>query len=266
MLPFAINHMTVPRLDWRGLLSLAAELDCIGVEFRNDLPDPLFSGAAPEVVRDEAARLGLRIIGLSQVYPFNSFSDAIRAEVQALIATANACGAETISLIPRNDGTTVSAKALRHALGEIRPLLDEAGMTALVEPLGFRRSSLRSKAETIEAIEAVGGADRFRIVHDTFHHFLAQGSEMFPDWTGLVHISGVSLPDLPPEQMEDEHRILVDENDRLGNVDQIAALRAAGYAGPISMESFSPAAHGLDYPLSALRTSFQLINRRITSR
>ena len=102
---FAINHMTAPRLSWRALLDLASELGCAGVEFRNDLDKPLFSGDAPETVRDVVARKNLRIVGLSQVYPFNSWSDDIRDQVANLIDIAKACGAETISLIPRNDGT-----------------------------------------------------------------------------------------------------------------------------------------------------------------
>ena len=48
---------------------------------------------------------GLRLVGLSQVYPFNSWDDERDEAVQSLIATAKAAGAETISLIPRNDGT-----------------------------------------------------------------------------------------------------------------------------------------------------------------
>ena len=100
---YVINHMTMPHLQWRDLLAASAELGCSGVEFRNDLPAILFSGDAPQVVEAEARRQQQRIVGLSQVYPFNSWSDAIADEVAALIATANSCGAETISLIPRND-------------------------------------------------------------------------------------------------------------------------------------------------------------------
>jgi len=263
----AINHMSAPNLAWRDLLNAAAQLGCAGVEFRNDLATPLFSGEAPEVVADAAREKGVRIVGLSQVYPFNSWSDAIAAEVQTLIATARACGAETISLIPRNDGTQQGngerQANLRLALREIRPMLIEAGMTALVEPLGFVRSSLRSKAETIEEIEAVASRDQFMIVHDTFHHFLAGGGEIFPDWTGIIHVSGVVDQSLKPDEMEDEHRILVDEHDRLGNVDQIAALMAGGFAGPVSMEAFSPEVHALADPVSALRASFEFIRNEI---
>ena len=38
--------------------------------------------------------------------------------------------------------------------------------------------------------------DAFRLVHDTFHHHLAGEAAIFPELTGLVHISGVDDPAL----------------------------------------------------------------------
>lgn len=263
MLPFAINHMTVPNLDHEELFDLAARLGCIGVELRNDLPRQLFDGATPETVGERARARGLRIVGLSQVYPFNSWSDAIRTEVGALIANARSCGAETISLIPRNDGTGRAdgerQEHARTALREIKPLLEASGMIALVEPLGFERSSLRSKAETIEIIESLGAAHLYKLVHDTFHHHIAGGGEFYTEHTGIVHISGVVDTTLAVNHMEDEHRILVDANDRLGNVAQIAALRGKGYVGPVSFEAFSPKVHALADPEPPLRQSMAFI-------
>jgi 2-keto-myo-inositol isomerase len=263
MLPFALNQMTAPSLRYDALIELAGRLSCIGVELRNDLGRPLFEGDAPEKVAAKARERGLRIVGLSQVYPFNAWSDAVRGKVEALIAAALAAGAETISLIPRNDGEGLSEGErqanVRTALAEIKPLLEAAGMVALVEPLGFLSSSLRSKAELVEIIEALGAADRFKLVHDTFHHHLAGGGPFFPEHTGIVHVSGVVDRGLPVAAMRDDHRILVDADDRLGNVEQIARLRAAGYAGPISFESFSPEVHRLADPGAALSRSMGFI-------
>lgn len=64
--------------------------------------------------------------------------------------------------------------------------------------------------------------------------------------------------------MRDAHRVLVDEADRLGNIAQIEALLAAGYAGPISYEAFSPAVHALADPESALRRSIGFLNERVS--
>ena len=244
---FAINHMTAPGLRHDELIGLAASLTCAGVELRNDLGRPLFEGDAPERVRGAADEAGVRIVGLSQVYPFNAWSDQVREEVACLIESAVAVGAETISLIPRNDGRDTGTSERREnaavALREIKPMLEEADLVALVEPLGFETSSLRDKAEAIEIIEGMGGRGRFLLVHDTFHHTLAGGGEMFPEWTGIVHVSGVVDHDLAIPAIRDAHRVLVDAHDRLGNVSQLQELIAAGYEGFVSFEAFSPAIH-----------------------
>ena len=268
MLPFAINHMTVPGLSYRELFGLARSLGCVGVELRNDLGRPLFDGDNGDTVRRAAADDGLRIVGLSQVYPFNFWSDPIEGEVRALIDNARSCGAETVSLIPRNDGVGMAdgerQDNARRALSAARPMLEDAGTVALVEPLGFPlTSSLSDKAETLALIDEIGGGDVFQLVHDTFHHYLCGGGRMFPDRTGIVHVSGVVDRGLAIEEIADAHRILVDQDDRLGNVEQIVALRRAGYTGPISFEAFSPEVHRLADPERALRESMDLLEEAV---
>ena len=132
----------------------------------------------------------------------------------------------------------------------------------LVEPLGFEQSSLRYKADAIEAIEELELGERFRLVHDTFHHYLSGEARLYPEWTGLVHISGVDDPDLPLDRMLDEHRVLVDVNDRCGTLLQILALME-GYSGPYSFEPFAASVHGLDDIAGALEASMHWIDREI---
>ncbi|MES2540779.1 MAG: TIM barrel protein, partial [Pseudomonadota bacterium] len=122
-------------------------------------------------------------------------------------------------------------------------------------PLGFEICALRYKAEAVEGIEAVGGKGRFKLVHDTFHHTLAHGGPLFPEHTGIVHVSGVVDQEVGVNDMRDPHRVLVTPGDRLGNVEQIAALQAAGWNGPVSFEAFSPEVHALQDPATALRAS-----------
>lgn len=259
----ALNQMTVRRLDYPAFLDLAQDLGCMGVEVRNDLGRPLFDGIAAEEAGAMARERGLRLLGMSEVYAFNSWSEDIRASVGALIAAARASGAETISLIPRNDGTQGGngerQANLRIALKEVLPMLEEAGIVALVEPLGFARSSLRSKEELVGVIEALEATGRIKLVHDTFHHCLAGGGALFPEHTGIVHISGVADPAPGVEEMEDAHRVLVDAQDRLDNIGQIRALIAAGYEGAFSLECFAPQVHEMEAPRAALRHSFDFI-------
>jgi 2-keto-myo-inositol isomerase len=63
--------------------------------------------------------------------------------------------------------------------------------------------------------------------------------------------------------MEDAHRVLVDDKDRLGNAEQIRALLAAGYDGPFSYECFSPETHALADPYPAIRASLDFISSQI---
>ena len=193
----------------------------------------------------------------------------MRDKVQLLINQAKASGAETISLIPRNDAPDWSQAermtALRGAIAAILPMLERVDMVALIEPLGFTSSSLHSKAEAVEAIEAEGGLGRVKLVHDTFHHHLAGGGPIFPEHTGIVHISGVVDPTLKPEDMQDGHRILVDARDRLGNIAQIRALTEAGYAGAFSYEPFSPLVHALAEPEASIRESFAFISKEVAA-
>jgi 2-keto-myo-inositol isomerase len=272
-LEFALNHMTAPQLECRAFLDLAASLGCVGVELRNDLADKkltdaaFFDGEAPATIGGYARSKGLRLLGLSEAYGFNAWSDGMRAKVQLLIDQAKDAGAESISLIPRNDAPHYAAgerdEALRRSVGEILPMLDKNGLVGLIEPLGFVTSSLRRKADALKAIEAVGGNDRYRLVHDTFHHYLAGETEFFPEQTGIVHISGVIDPSLKPEDMQDGHRILVDGRDRLGNIEQIRALLTGGYAGAFSYEPFSPEVHMLGNPAGAIRASMDFIHERL---
>ena len=110
-LDFALNQKTASRLDFPAFLNLAADLGCVGVEARNDLGRPLFDGIAPGRAAEMARSRGLRLIGLSEVYPFDDWNAERRAAVAALIEAAEAAGAETISLIPRVDVRDPDPKA-----------------------------------------------------------------------------------------------------------------------------------------------------------
>ena len=262
MLPFSLNHMTTPKLGWQAFLDLAQDLGCVGVEFRNDFGTPLFDGADPVLVGGAVKARGLRFLALAEVKMFNDWSERKRAEAESLMKIAVAAGAEAISLIPRNDGGATdrreSFKVTELALRELLPMLKAHGLKAMVEPLGFEVCSLRYKDVLADVIHAVGGHGTYFMVHDTFHHALAGGGPIYPDLTGIVHVSGVK-DTIYVNDMRDPHRVLVDGDDLLGNVAQIRSLRAAGYAGPISYEPFAPSVHNLADPKSALAASIEFI-------
>lgn len=270
MIRFALNHMTVARLSFRELVALSRALGCVGIEVRNDLPRPLFDGMDPAeagaLVRDN----GLRLLAVAEVKRFNDWSEDKAAEALALMRIARVAGAEAVSLIPRNDnqgmGNGERQANLRVALRALKPMLEDHDLIGLVEPLGFEICALRTKSEAVEGIEAVGGAGRFRLVHDTFHHTLAHGGPLFPDHTGIVHVSGVVDQEVGISEMRDAHRVLVVPGDRLGNLEQIAALQAAGWNGPVSYEAFSPEVHAHPDPATELAKSFEFVRSGLAAR
>ena len=242
---FALNQKTAPKLGFAAFLDLAAELGCVGVEPRNDLRRPVFDGIEPGRAGEMARERGLRFIGLSEVYPFNDWNEDRRAAIAALIETAQAAGAETVSLIPRVDGRggdgTERAKALRTVLAEILPMLHGTGVVGLVEPIGFAKSSMAT-----QAIEGLGADDRLGIVHDTFQHALAGDPEIVVRYVRLVHISGISGgSDILADSL-DAQRILVDESDRAGALGQMKRLLEADYTGRFSYECTSPIIQNID--------------------
>jgi len=259
---FALNHIAAPRLPVEAFFAMARALGVTEVEIRNDLPD-VVATVAPKAVREAAGAAGVEIVSINALYPFNVWSGDLPDRAVALADYAQAAGARALVLCPLNDGASVAHADLVAALKAMAPILRERGLVGLVEPLGFPVSSLRTKREALAAIDSAAGGDVYRLVHDTFHHALAGEAEIFPERTGLVHISGVVDPDLAVEAMLDAHRVLVDGRDRLGNVAQIRALLAAGFDGPLSFEPFAPEVHGLADPEAALRASIEHLQAEV---
>ncbi|MEM7259123.1 MAG: TIM barrel protein [Pseudomonadota bacterium] len=264
MINTSINHMTAANASFAQLLSLANACSCTGIELRNDLSSPLFDGLSAAAAGDACRARGLQVYAVAEVVAFNRFTDATLDQAQSLARQAKDCGAQGIVLIPANDGSAPAlderTAMLTNALSKLLPVLDKYDLTGFVEPLGFTASTLRYKSEAIDAIEALDATERFKLVHDTFHHYLAGETQCYATHTGMVHVSGVVDASLNSTQMQDNHRVLVDQHDKLGNVKQLKTLTSAGYSGPVSMESFAPQVHDLSDPVSALQDSFDFIN------
>lgn len=262
---FALNHMVAPRQPLSRFLDLAVSLGIKQIEIRNDLQGiALADGTSAAAVRAEVESRGLSIISINALYPFNIWNAERAVQAQRMITYARHCGAQAIVMCPLNDAAYKAAdperlQALRDALAALRPMLDDAGVMGLVEPLGFAECSLRLKREAVEAIDAVSGGAVFKLVHDTFHHHVAGETALFADETGLVHISGVDDPAVPSSAMRDPHRVLVEAGDLIDNIGQINALSARGYAGPLSFEPFAARVAALDDPQDAIAASMRFV-------
>jgi 2-keto-myo-inositol isomerase len=244
-IPFSINRISAPRIPFADFAALVQRLGVQAIEIRNDLPEAeMVNGAKAADIGAAARAQGLTIRSINALQRFEQFDAKRLAEAQDMIAYAVACGAQALVLCPTNDlrdhrSAEQRHSDLVHALTQLKPLLDQAGLVGLVEPLGFEECAVRRKSQAVRAITEINGGNTFQLVHDTFHHHLAGEGLFYPEHTGLIHISGVEDTALSPAQMRDSHRVLVGQADRLGNAAQLNTLLNAGYAGYVSFEPFA---------------------------
>jgi 2-keto-myo-inositol isomerase len=266
---FGFNHMIYPALTPDELVDAAVKLGAVAIELRNDIGDnSLKDEATARRVGKKAKDAGFEVATVNALYPFNVWNDERTRQTEALAKLAAAAGAEALVMCPLNEGkmledTPEKAAGLRAALTGIRPILVAHGLKGYVEPLGFPVSSLRNKSEAIAAIDDIGAADVFSLVHDTFHHIGAGEGPVFAKRTSLVHISGLEDPAISFTDMLDGHRVLVGPKDRLGNVAQLRRLYADGYDGVVSFEPFAKEVHGLADPIAAVRDSMTYIRKAL---
>ena len=266
---FGFNHMVSPALTPDELVDAAVKLGAVAIELRNDIGDNSLSDIeTAQRVGRRADGAGLEVVSVNALYPFNVWNDERARQTERLAALAATAGARGLVMCPLNEGkmlkdTPEKAAGLRAALTAIKPILKAQGLKGFVEPLGFPVSSLRTKREALEAIDAIGGADTFALVHDTFHHCGGGEAELYAKRTGLVHISGLEDKTIGFADMLDGHRVLVGPKDRLGNVEQLRKLYADGYDGVASFEPFAKEVHALPDPIAAVRESMSYLDEAL---
>lgn len=259
---FALNRSACPGLELPEFFKLANELGLGGVELRNDLPGRgIIDALRPSEVRALSEELGVSILSINAVQRFNAAAlrSEVEGEIERLGGLALEIGCKRVVLCPLHDlderkGPTEGVfEETVGALAALRGFFDTHGLFGCIEPLGFSRSSLRSKVLAWRAIAASGGRN-YRLVHDTFHHMLgpdAQEPALDRSYevrmTGLVHISGVATRTVPLGRLSDRHRGLVFPSDRLESKKQLRWLIEHGYQGPVSLEPFAPEIQRLEY-------------------
>jgi 2-keto-myo-inositol isomerase len=266
---FSVNRISTPRVSFEAYLAMCQRLGVDSIEIRNDLPGvEMQDGASPATIKAAAAAAGITIRSINALYPFDVFTSDLKEKATQLAGYAAQCGAEALVMCPLNSWDDKRSAAERHAdlvksLKGLRPILEDNGLLGLVEPLGFQECSLRRKSDAVKAIYDAGCERAYRLVHDTFHHYLSGEDIFYPDLTGLIHISGVEAPTLPDADMRDGHRVLVGEADRLGNIRQIKELLERGYQGVISFEPFATEVMDAKNSEDILRTSMDFIRARV---
>jgi len=251
----SLNRVAKPQLPLVAFLELAASLGIRHVEVRNDFTEKGVLDGLPEAeLRRALDRTGVRIVSINALYPFEDgrVLDANVKRLGALLADARAADCPMIVLCPLNEAGDPRSAAQRadelvRALDAYGPLLQAAGAVGLIEPLGFERSALRTKRAAVDAVARCAHPAAYRLLHDTFHHYLSGEQELFPRQTGLIHVSGV-LAGKPRPAITDDDRILVDERDVMDTRGQVAALLQGGCQALISYEPFSPTVRAMPVP------------------
>ena len=262
---FALNRITAPHLSLGHYLDLCHTLGIDNIELRNDI-----AGSEIQNTKDigQVAKTcqsaNIKVLTVNALYPMDIWNDELKNKAITIAAAAQQLGAKGVVCCPSvepDDKRSSEEKAagLRHSLDALAKIFHDHNVMGYIEPLGFTQSSLRRKKTALQAISDVGGNDVFRLVHDTFHHFLAQDPDYFVDMTAIVHISGVDDKNLPIDAIRNEDRTVVDPQDIMSNIQQLKELRKRGYKGDISHEIFSPNVQNDKNIASRLNTSMEYI-------
>lgn len=189
-------------------------------------------------IRDAAARNGqtvsaicTRFISLTDP----ACRDAYIAGLRETIPVARSLGCKTI--ISQTGADTGDTRAAQHeslvrGLREAAPLLEDAGMTLVVEPLNWRDHPgyyLRSSDEGFDIIREVG-SPAVKLLFDVYHQQITEGdilARVIPNVSLIGHFHGAGVPG--------RHEMTSGE---LDYASILAAIDEAGYDGCFGLEYF----------------------------
>ena len=263
---FSINHILSPNVSINNFIKLAKNIGLKKIELRNDLSKINIKKQNPKKIAELSIKNKVKIISINALQKFNIWNKKREEELINLCNFAKKCNCESVVLVPLNNGNYTNynqrRKILSYSLKNISIILNDYGLLGLIEPLGFKTSSLRYKIEAIETIDSIRNNSSLRILHDTFHHYLSNEKKVFPEYTKLVHISGVSKK-IIKSKMRDKHRVMIDKNDHLENLKQIKMLINKGYKKNFSFEPFSKKIQNITDPSSIILSSMQFIKSKL---
>ncbi|CAK7192828.1 hypothetical protein COMNV_01037 [Commensalibacter sp. Nvir] len=266
---FALNRSVAPHLSFDGYLKLCTALNVDAIELRNDLPGiDLYNRSKQKHIQECCAQHAIKILTINALYPFDLWNRDREKQAGTLFEMAEHMGVHAIVCCPFNEKNDVRTpderkKDLYTALTHLKKLCLASGVRAFIEPLGFTQSALRRKKDAVDAINAVEGQGVFKLVHDTFHHHLAQEKNFFVEYTGIVHVSGVMDSSIALNHLLDAHRVLVYSADQLENIDQLKQFQIARYKGYVSYEPFAESVQNSGTIQRDLKESMNFIRNQL---
>ncbi len=268
---FSLNHSVAPLLPIPEFIALAGDVGVDAVELRDGMPPgwifPKSSNVLTHDPRDiarMASDAGIEILSINALQRFDQWDSEREQQARTMVEFAAAAGIGAVVLCPSVApvGSSALPTGLPAALDGLHPILENASVRGLIEPLGFPRSSIRTQGVVEAEFSRRENPSCFGIVHDSFHHAIAR-DPLYSTNISLVHLSGVPDLGLPLEELGDEHRVLVWPDDILGNIDQVHHLMGVS-AGPWSFEPFASEVGESPTLAQDLRSSLAYIRDRVT--
>ena len=238
---FSLNQMIMPNSSFDDFISFAKKMNIKKIEIRNDIKTNLFKENEPLKLKNFCEEHSIEILTINALQKFNIWNDERQKEFIELCNYTHRAGIWAIVLCPLNDGSVIfeeeQKKLLENSLINIANILNDYDLICLIEPLGFKQSSLRNKSMALDVISNIK-TNKLKILHDTFHHAISDENNFYINHTGLVHFSGVS-DKYSNIELTDDHRSTIEKNDILKNIDQIQKFIDSNYQGCFSFEPFS---------------------------
>jgi 2-keto-myo-inositol isomerase len=236
-----LNGATLMTTSTPRVLEIARESGYAGIEARAErlLEGPAEVRAAAAVAQPGEV-LTLNGVALT-VRPDGRMDRALlEADLAARLAICHQLGSPyLLSIPPRAPGleTRRAIPGTRDALELARDRADKLEIRIAFEFLGFGDCPINTPAIATETVDGIDGVD---LVLDSCH-WHASGSERldgYPvDRLVLVHVN--DAPAKPPRLIEDADRLLPGEG-VIKLADLIGNLKARGFKGPWSLETFNP--------------------------
>ena len=237
-----LNGATIMTTPTARSVTIARDAGFVGVEVRTER---LLQ--APDEVREAAAAVRAgevwSVNGLQLQLDGQGGLDRSRLASELLprldLAVSVAAG-YLLVVPPRAAGVDLgrAITAMRDGLTIVSDAAARRCIRVAFEFLGFGDCPINS---TALAAQVVAGLDDVELVLDSCH-WHAAGSEdldVFPvERIAMVHLN--DAPAKPPRSIEDDDRLLPGDG-VIALTTLVGALRAHGYAGPWSLETFNPA-------------------------
>jgi 2-keto-myo-inositol isomerase len=237
-----LNGATLMTTPTQRVIEIARETGYAGIEARAErlLKDAAEVRATANLVRPREV-LTLNGVALTVQADGRMDRRLIEDDLKPRLQICQELGSPYLLAIPPRAPGLETRRAIpgtRDALELARDRADRLGIRIAFEFLGFGDCPINTPEIAAETVDRIDGIE---LVLDSCH-WHASGSQPLNGFPvkrlALVHLN--DAPDKPPRQIEDEDRVLPGEGViKLKTL--IVSLRAGGFDGPWSLETFNPA-------------------------